>query len=120
MCACFEKGAKIPTEYANQRDVIAQRLYGDRGYTGHWRPGMKDRYLGLTFYLNGEKHYGWARLSIPPPHHPPQIGAVLTGYAYETIPNKTIIAGKTEGPDVVTTQPDTAPTTLGGLALGRR
>lgn len=42
--------------------------------------------------------------------------AVLTGYAYETIANKAIIAGKTKGPDVITIQPDT----LGQLALGRK
>jgi len=36
------------------------------------------------------------------------IVATLTGYAYETIPNKAIIAGKTKGLHVVTVQPDTA------------
>jgi hypothetical protein len=83
---------------------------------------MKDRYLGLTFRLKGKTHYGWARLNILPPHHPPQIGALLTGYAYETIPGKPIIAGRTEGPEVVTVQPSAAQpdATLGALALGRR
>jgi uncharacterized repeat protein (TIGR03803 family) len=38
----------------------------------------------------------------------------LTGYAYETIANKSIIAGKTKGPDVVTVQP----ASLGHLARG--
>ena len=28
-----------------------------------------------------------------------KITATLTGYAYETVPNKAIIAGKTKGPD---------------------
>jgi hypothetical protein len=42
------------------------------------------------------------------------ITAVLTGYAYETIPGKPIITGKTKGPDVVTLQP----ATLGHLATG--
>jgi hypothetical protein len=42
------------------------------------------------------------------------ITAVVTGYAYETIPNKPIITGKTKGPDVVTLQP----ATLGHLATG--
>jgi hypothetical protein len=44
----------------------------------------------------------------------PVITATLTGYAYETIPNKPIIAGKTKGPDVITVQPGT----LGHLAAG--
>ena len=42
------------------------------------------------------------------------ITATLTGYAYETIPNKPIIAGKTKVGD------DRARTTLGRLALGRK
>ena len=40
----------------------------------------------------------------------------VTGYAYETIPNKAIIAGKTKGPEDSAEQP----TPLGRLALGRR
>ena len=42
------------------------------------------------------------------------------GFAYETIPNKPIVAGRTKGPDVVTVQPDTTSGTLGRLALGRK
>jgi len=42
------------------------------------------------------------------------ITATLTGYAYETIPNKPIIAGKTHGPDVITLQD----ASLGHLARG--
>jgi hypothetical protein len=41
--------------------------------------------------------------------------ATLTGYAFETIPNKPIIAGKTCGPDVIVKHG-----TLGELAAGRR
>jgi hypothetical protein len=43
-----------------------------------------------------------------------QIAATLTGYAYETIPNKPIITGETKGPDVITLDP----ATLGHLAVG--
>jgi hypothetical protein len=39
---------------------------------------------------------------------------MLSGYAYETIANKAIIAGKTKGPDVITVQPGS----LGRLAQG--
>ncbi len=122
-CAlALRKGSKIPTPLAKVGAVMAQRLSGDRGYSRYWRPDMKDRYLGLTFQINGKTHYGWARLKILPRHHPPQIGALLTGYAYETIPGKPIVAGRTEGPDVVTVQPTATQTdaTLGALALGRR
>jgi hypothetical protein len=60
---------------------------------GQWR-GVTNRYLGLKFMIKGKIHYGWARLSV----NPFDLAAKLTGYAYETIPNKPIIAGHTKGP----------------------
>jgi hypothetical protein len=59
---------------------------------------VKNRYLGLKFAIKGKTHYGWARLSV-------KIGfggatGVLTGFAYESIPGKPIIAGKTKGPEI--------------------
>jgi hypothetical protein len=51
--------------------------------------------------------------------------AVLTGYAYETIPGKAIVAGQTKGTDDISEGPDAAlipnspqPAVLGALALG--
>jgi len=72
----------------------------------------------VRFAIKGKVHYGWARIGHISPNKP--VKALLTGYAYETIPNKPIIAGKAEGPDVVTVQPDTAPGSLSRLALGRK
>ena len=72
----------------------------------------KHRYLGLQFVIKGQVHYGWARLNVTLKHG--QIAAILTGYAYETIPNKPIITGKTKGPDVIMLDP----ATLGNLAGG--
>jgi hypothetical protein len=61
--------------------------------------------------------FGWARFKVTTQRgHVPFIKATLTGYAYETIPNKPIAAGKTTGPDANTVEP----TTLGKLALGRK
>jgi hypothetical protein len=45
---------------------------------------------------------------------------VMTGYAYETIPKRPIIAGKTKGQDVMTLPIDTYPGTLGQLARGEK
>lgn len=88
--------------------------------TGYWG-NVKNRYLGLAFPINGKMHYGWARLSVSVARNPIRARAVLTGYAYETIPNKAIISGMTEGPDVVTVRPDNVqPVSLGRLALGRK
>jgi hypothetical protein len=93
------------------------------GRAGPWFD-VRRRYLGLKFLINGHFHYGWARLNVKGTAQ--GIDAVLTGYAYETIPNKPIIAGKTKGPDDVSVQesnathtaPTPEPATLGVLAMG--
>jgi hypothetical protein len=74
-------------------------------------------YLGVKFKIRGQTHYGWARLTVKRTARERSsiFTTALTGYAYETIPNKPIIAGKTKGPDVITVQ---APTSLGHLARG--
>jgi hypothetical protein len=88
---------------------------------GPWKDA-KDRYLGLKFKIGGKVHYGWARLTVHA-HWGDSIQARLSGYAYETIPGKAIIAGATKGPD--NAEPTTAlsshppeAATLGALALG--
>jgi hypothetical protein len=82
--------------------------YGQFMYT-------RSRYLGLQFVVDGQVHYGWARVAVAVTGSGQRaIQATLTGYAYETIPGKPIIAGKTKGPDVVTWEP----ATLGRLAQG--
>ena len=73
---------------------------------------VSDRYLAVQVSVKGRLHYGWARLSVACS----QTGAVtgtLTGYAYETIPNKSIRAGRKKGADVIVMPP-----TLGRLAGG--
>jgi hypothetical protein len=80
--------------------------------SGSWAE-VKNRYLGLRFIIKGETHFGWARLNVACNLGSKKIG-LLTGYAYETVPNKPIIAGRTKGPDVITDQP----ASLGQLARG--
>jgi len=91
---------------------------GDFKY-GAWF-NVKNRYLGLKFRIHGKIHYGWARMNVKLWPDSGLFTATLTGYAYETIPNKPIITGKIEGPDVITVQLDTAPGSLGRLAQGRK
>jgi hypothetical protein len=81
---------------------------------GNWN--RKDGYLGLKFLVNGKVHYGWLRLKVGwnKKEGHPLIHPLLQGYAYETIPNKPIIAGKTRGKDVITVEP----ASLGHLARG--
>jgi hypothetical protein len=92
--------------------------YSDLGAWAGKGNGVKDRYLGLKFVIRGEVHYGWARLSVTLAHERQfgDVSGTLTGYAYETIPDKPIIAGRVTGSDVITIQSDT----LGGLALGSK
>jgi len=89
---------------------------------GYWA-NVQNAYLGLKFLIKAKIHYGWARLTVKV--LPSGVIALLTGYAYETIPNKAIIAGKTHGADdaeqpapASLTIPAEKPATLGLLALG--
>jgi hypothetical protein len=98
---------------------------GGTGASGEWA-NVTNRYLGLSFKINRQTHYGWARLSVRV--HGTSVTGTLTGYAYETIPNKPIIAGKTKGRDDISSveEPNPAalaapprdPATLGALAMG--
>ena len=92
--------------------------------TGPWR-NVESRYLGLKFSISGQTHYGWARLNVKL-NKKCNFVVTLTGYAYETIPNKLIFTGHTKGPndisieepDAALTMPDSEPATLGLLAMG--
>jgi hypothetical protein len=95
---------------------------------GPWA-GARHRYLGLKFTANGKVHYGWARLNESCSVTDGENTALLTGYAYETIPNKPIITGQTKGSDddveensgasLTHPVPDIPqPATLGALAIG--
>jgi len=86
-------------------------------FRGNWAndgKGVKNRYVGVRFEISGEVHYGWARLNVTFPKQ--RLRAVLTGYAYETIPSKAIITGKIMGAG----DSGVTPATLGRLALGRK
>jgi hypothetical protein len=94
LATLFIKGDKIGTEakFDSRRVIMALRYITGGGY-GAWF-NVKNGYLGLRFKINGQIHYGWARLNV----HSNQrfrIVATLTGYAYETQPDTPIIAGDT-------------------------
>jgi hypothetical protein len=77
---------------------------------GPW-DNVQHRYLGFEFFVKGKIHYGWARLDVTLSR---TVTAVLTGYAYETVPNKPLVTGKTKGPDVIRLERGS----LGHLARG--
>jgi hypothetical protein len=87
---------------------------------GRW-VNVRSRYLGLKFRIKGKVHYGWARLNVTVGNS--RITSTLTGYAFETIPNKPIVTGATKGPDDIEptaslNPPASEPATLGALAMG--
>jgi hypothetical protein len=95
---------------------------GNIFFPGNWVDASTEivsAYLGLRFLIHGQTHYGWARMeltALKPNRNSAEILGKLTGYAYETIPNKSIIAGRTKGPDVITLRSGS----LGHLARGAR
>jgi len=112
--AALKEGALIgPRErFQHINDVYGELMAGHFCGTeapcstsGQW-VNVKNRYLGLKFRITGKIHYGWARLSVK--LQGSKITATLTGYAYETTPNKAIHAGQTHGPvHEALTRPDT-------------
>ena len=92
-------------------------------FYGPWQSAY-DKYLGIQFGINGQTHYGWARLTVraftASKTHYIFIKATLTGYAYETQPNTAILAGD-EGPKAQSTSADARGVnspSLGLLSLG--
>jgi hypothetical protein len=94
--------------------------YSVTWFFGPWANAV-NRYLGFKFKINGETHYGWARLTVPNYLHGNPV--VLTGYAYETTPNTKIIEGHISAATAENLEPaDLAPAAqgarLGMLARG--
>ncbi len=84
--------------------------------------GSREGYLGLKFSIHGQTHYGWARLNVFTNWNAPALTVAMLGYAYETIPNKPIIAGKKHAADDKQPSPASLgapePASLGRLAQG--
>jgi hypothetical protein len=97
------------------------------GWVGPWAnngKGVKDRYLGVKFLIDGQFHYGWTRITFVVTGKGTFEG-VLTGYAYETIPKQGLTAGQTTDADGIgrtapaaTIHPTIKKPALGHLAAG--
>lgn len=77
-------------------------------------------YVGVKFNIGGQTHYGWIRLTVAG-----FSSATITGYAYETVPNKPISTGAMSGPTTIGSllpaeDLSEQPASLGLLALGTR
>jgi hypothetical protein len=85
--------------------------------SGPWLNVAK-RYLGLSVQLNGQTYFGWARLTVRLNHV--SFAVTLTGYAYESIAGKSILAGQTIGAqdDPVNPEDSGASASMNNLVLG--
>jgi hypothetical protein len=90
--------------------------YYRRAY-GPWA-NQQNKYLGVEFFIDGELHYGWIRLTVTIVEDE-LMDATITGYAYETNPNQSIHAGQLSDEASVSakTVPMASPS-LGALAVG--
>jgi hypothetical protein len=118
--AVLRAGAKIQNgeQFAKSQALMGGVQPGtgsDTIWYGPWvngGKGVKHRYLGLKFKIKGHFHFGWARVTIATTRN--SFTATVTGYAYETIAGKAVIAGETKGSDLTTV----FPASLGQLAAG--
>lgn len=125
------RGAKIgpSAHFSSRNDAEIEGAHGfdassqySRHLYGNWGGNPKNRYLGVRFLINGETHYGWVRLTVTT--EPRGLSAAITAYAYETEPNKRIVAGVDE--TAANTSPEAdlqakqsgVAASLGMLALG--
>lgn len=64
--SALKQGVRIERgdDFQEGRGEMAEVIYFSYAYVnGPWA-NVKSRYLGLQFRINGETHYGWARLNV--------------------------------------------------------
>lgn len=85
---------------SNYAQLYVKGVYGSTVVKyGNWQ-NVSDKFLGLRFKIGNDWHYGWARLTVAPNAS----SFTIKDYAYESHPNKKILAGQTfsninENPD---------------------
>jgi hypothetical protein len=107
-----------PKEKFVPAGYMVHQVYSQQGHinqsSGTWQK-VEFAYVGLKFLINGQVHYGWARIKFPYPYgykYPS-----IYGYAYESTPNTPIVTGQTSGTAASNTTAD-VPASLGMLAAG--
>jgi hypothetical protein len=106
-----------PKEKFAPGGYMVHQVYSRSGHinqsSGTWQK-VEFAYVGLKFLINGQVHYGWARVKFPYPYgykYPS-----IYGYAYESTPNTPIVAGQTSGTESGSNTG--APASLGMMAAG--
>jgi hypothetical protein len=122
--AAIPYGAKIggssPFQQGKGKLILALSTgSGDEWTFGNFCPwlGTHQAYLGLKFDVGGTIHYGWAELRVEDLQRDNGTATII-GYAYETVDNKPIEAGRTSDEEKTGRSTMPIPATLGVLALG--
>ena len=123
LAAALSQGDKIGPQQKFGANGLYMALsefdaFGSRK-SGTWQ-NVEYAYVGLKFVITGEIHYGWARIKFPYPgtFDPGPLGfPSIYGYAYESTPNRAIVAGQTSGSAQETSTAST-PASLSVLAAG--
>ena len=131
--SALARGAKIGPSRRfvnNLSGEIIERSFGDhvtgrttfRTLRGQWGGTPTNAFIGVKFLIQGETHYGWVRLTVSSFGRAFSLHGTITGYAYETVPNKPIFAGTAEKPTAEVQVPESIQNqdgpSLGMLALG--
>lgn len=112
----FAEGGSQVMERTHGYNYSVYGRYSRHAY-GPW--ANKDRYLGIEFSIDGEVHYGWIRLTVSIGKRLEPLSATVDGYAYETVPNQSILAGQlSDGASAPAERSSTGGASLGALALG--
>lgn len=114
LAAGLERGNKINHEHSlwsNNSSIDNRGFIGIGNGGSYYVPGFgsvyfsdvvgdfpdNERYLGVRFYIGSERHYGWIRINMNRFINP----LTIVDWAYETEPEKTILAGYDYSPELI-------------------
>jgi len=87
----FSENDTIYTNCAWSQSDFSVIAVNVEGYAVSCDLPFQDKYYGLSFNIDDNKHYGWLQMDVN------EYGEILLkGYAYNTIPNQLITAGQIE------------------------
>lgn len=91
MALALDSGAVISSGQNQWGGSVLAMDYGSGCFTGDIWCDVTDKYLGLRFKIDGNDHYGWARLDVGNAPHQ----YTLKDYAYNSVAGQAILAGQT-------------------------
>jgi hypothetical protein len=101
------RGAAISSQAqfgtSNGQSLLMEKascVYSDKCHVhGNWVGNHPNRFIGIRFLINGQAHYGWARVSVRFDYDDEVIKTTLTEYGYEQDAGVGVLAGETVDTD---------------------